>query len=1402
MARSDPQRAELLAAIRPPAGSLDTAPSGFVPALTAVQLTLRAQDEFDRKLESVSARPIPSGATAPPPEDVPLPTVKQLKSMLDKGLFDEAYYRQRAGLSESEDARAHFLTEGAVRGFDAHPLLNTAHARLRGVLSEKSSASQWAAVHRSAADLAASPLFDPSFYIAHNAIKLQRGQTALEHYIMRGRDAGFPTHRVIDIQWIRAHWPADAGTRFDLVDYLHDPELFQLSPNSLFDPAWYLAACPVSSNPLEHYQSIGHMEGHSPNKWFNEFWYKRQAGDLAFGESGLAHYIRVGQKQSLQPHPLFDRDLYQRLYGDVVQAAVDPYTHFVAFGASEGRTGGHIMHQIQTCSGGWSSAPELAEALAGRAEAFDILPTQKLAALVDQDRAHRQRQFWHKVSRPVRVARKRLRKMGLLQEPKARGAGFSALRASAPNSVKPVLSPVAPYDSWRQNNRFTAAARLDLEQRLTASPPGPKFSILSPVYNTPAPHLREMVDSVLGQVYQNWELCLVDDASPDRRVTALLDQVAALDPRIRVQRRAVNGGISEASNDAAAMATGEIFVLLDHDDCLTPDALGEMALYYASRPDADIVYSDDDKFDGKGTYFAPQFKPDWSPVLLLSYMYLSHLLTVRRAVFERVGGFRKAFDGSQDYDFALRASEVARHVGHLPKVLYHWRATPGSTAMSGDAKPASFQAGLNAVQEAVDRRGVNARAQHPDWARQTKVGMFSLTFPDVGPTVTIIIPTFNQLAFLRDCVESLPLTTYRNYDVLVVDNGSNDEGALAYLDEIRSLPRHAVKVVPQRKDGFSFAALMNDAVASATGEYVLLLNNDTRVISPQWLSQMVGYAGMEGVGSVGAKLYFGDDTVQHAGIVRGFNEGLAGHAFRNAPAHDWGYMGFLKTSREYSAVTAACVLTAKSVFEGLGGFDECRFAVAYNDADYGFRLVDSGLTNIYCADAELYHFEGKTRPKRDNPKEVVSLREKYGAWRDRWYNPSLTLDHEIFAVSTRRSAGATMPTIKVAVVTHSLNREGAPNTLLDLVLGLKQAGAIDPVVFSPVDGPLRAAYEEAGVQVRLFPVPSFHASEREYLGGLTTIARAFKDCGAQVVVSNTLTMYQAINAAHLAGLASVWCQHESEPWESYFDHLSHPQRSYAYAAFGQAYRVTYVAQATRRAWAGVQTRDNAQLIRHGIPPQRLVDETEKWSRSTARQGLGGIAKDDVVVLLAGTVCARKGQLDAVRMMAQLSPAVLGRTRVLIAGAVGEPEYLAEMHRALTELPPEAARAVVITGPVDDMTKYFAAADLYLCTSRVESAPRVIVEAMAFELPIITTPVFGIPELVEEDVNAVFYEPGDIVALARELTAMIEDSPKRREFSEAAPFVLRSRPGYSEMLNDYEALIREAALTGETTSQAA
>ncbi|TWA77106.1 GT2 family glycosyltransferase [Azospirillum brasilense] len=1082
-----------------------------------------------------------------------------------------------------------------------------------------------------------------------------------------------------------------------------------------------------------------------PGALFDRAWYLERNPDVrAAGTDPWAHYATSGAAEGRNPNPLFDTAWYLGRYPDVRAAGCNPLIHYLQTGAAEGRDPG---------------------------PGFDT--------------------DWYLACNPD-VARTGVNPLlHYLASGKAEGR---APKPAAGTDVWQAPEPLAPYEAWMSVNRLSRADVAELRAAL-AERAGrtPTISLVTPVYNTDPALFGELVDSVLAQVYENWELCLADDCSPSPHVAPMLEAAAARDPRIKVTRLPANGGISAATNAAVAMAGGEIVAFLDHDDLITPDCLAELALYYADHPDADIVYSDDDKIDMEGRRYAPQFKPDWSPVLLLSFMYFGHVFSVRRSLFQELGGFRKPFDGSQDYDFALRATERARHVGHVPKILYHWRAAPGSTAVSADGKPASIEAGRRAVEEAMARRGVaDVRVTHPDWAAAARCGMFEIRFPDHGPSVTIVIPTKNQTGYLKTCLESLEQTTYRDYDVLVVDNESDDPAAIAYLDSLRSNPRVRVERIPSPGGRFSFANLNNEAVRRCTADYVLFLNNDTKVITPGWLGQMMGYARMPGVGAVGARLYFEDGTIQHAGIVHGYHEGLVGHAFRNNPPHDWGYMGFVRTAREYSGVTAACMLTPRALFEELGGFDEVNFAVAYNDVDYSYRVVRAGRTCVYCSTAELFHFEGKSRGFRDDPQERVNFRRLYGDWHDRWYNPNLSLENERFEPATVRPQTRRTGPVRAVMVTHNLNHEGAPATLMDLTIGLVERGAVSAHVLSPTDGPLRAIYEAAGIAVHILP--------RQPLQGVhdaATLARAhdalaawLKEVGAEVVVANTLQTFWAVTAASRAGLPALWCQHESEPWETYFDHLPPALRTAAYGAFAQAYRVLYVAEATRRSWRALDSRRTFQVIRHGIPPQRLAEEVSRWGHADARARLE-VGDDELVIEIVGTVCHRKGQIDMVKAFAQLPESVQKRLRVYLVGRVGEADYGEAIAAEIARLPAAVADRVVVTGPVDDPFLYYAAADISVCTSLIESAPRVIVEAMACGLPIITTPVFGIPELVREDVNALFYPAGDAGALAALTARLVEDGALRRRLASKSRAVLDGQPGFAEMVVGYAEVLRQA-----------
>ena len=719
------------------------------------------------------------------------------------------------------------------------------------------------------------------------------------------------------------------------------------------------------------------------------------------------------------------------------------------------------------------------------------------------------------------------------------------------------------YDAWLMVNgdnkhaaRYLQAALDERAEKL------PKISVVMPVFQPPEGFLEIAVQSVLAQRYANWELCIADDASPSASVRQRLESLAARDSRIRLNYRTRNGNISAATNTAASLATGDFLLFLDQDDELHPDCLAEIAIRLADSGDADLAYTDDDKIDAYGRHYDPQFKPDWSPELLLAYMYMSHAFVVRRALFDSLGGFREGFEGSQDYDFALRAAERARVVLHIPRILYHWRALPGSTAMSADAKPRSLDVGLQAVAEALSRRGIEATACQPDWAVKGRLGIYSHIFPDEGPSVTIIIPTRNHHLILDRCLKSLEKTTYRNYVIFVVDNDSDESESRRYLER---LPHRVVRI-GNPGSSFNFAHINNRAAELADSEYVLFLNNDTEVIEPRWLSQMMGYARFPDVGAVGARLIFPDGRIQHAGIVHGLYQGMAGPAFKLVPSSDNGYLSYARVVRNYMAVTAACLLTPRSLFLGQGGFDSEHFSVAYNDVDYCYRLVGAGYRCVYCPDAELRHHENYSRGSRDDPREEAEFRRRYRAMVDPWYNPNLSLDNERFEIEPRRVVLHQVARFRAAMFSHNLSMEGAPNSMFELTVGLRDAGVIDPVVFSPEDGPLRESYERAGIRVEIVqsPIADVH-TEKAYDVRIQELARRISEQEAELVYANTLLTFAAIDAARHVGLPALWNPRESESWREYYSFLPAPLARRAFRCFEYPYRVIFVAEATRRA---------------------------------------------------------------------------------------------------------------------------------------------------------------------------------------------------------------------------------------------
>ena len=601
------------------------------------------------------------------------------------------------------------------------------------------------------------------------------------------------------------------------------------------------------------------------------------------------------------------------------------------------------------------------------------------------------------------------------------------------------------YTEWvRQFDTLTDADRANMRATQAGFAHQPLISVLMPTYNPKPDWLIEAIESIRSQIYTNWELCIADDASPDAAVLPILENYAKLDPRIKIVIRPQNGHISAASNSALELVTGEWTALLDHDDILPEHALFWVAHAINAQPDVRMIYSDEDKTDETGRRFDPYFKCDWNPDLFYSHNMFSHLGVYHTALFRQVGGFRKGFEGAQDYDLALRCIEQIQpsQICHITRVLYQWRVHAESTALAAEAKPYAMIAGERALNEHFQRTGVNGKVKLIGHGYEA-----SYELPVDLPLVSIIIPTRNGLDLLKQCLNSIfTKTTYFNYEVLIVDNGSDDADILTYFSALAAHPQHGKNVRIIHDDSpFNYSRLNNKSVLQAKGEIIALLNNDIEVISPNWLSEMVSHALRPGVGAVGAKLWYPNNTIQHAGVTLGVG-GVAAHAHRLLPQGNFGYMGRAVLTQSFSAVTAACLVIRKAIYDQVDGLNEVELAVGYNDVDFCLRVREAGFRNVWTPLAELYHHESATRGSDVTPvnkarldTEVAYMKQRWGALlqNDPAYSPNLTLggDDFSFAWPSRAPALPEHPNLatylppappldRVAKTMHALKKDG------------------------------------------------------------------------------------------------------------------------------------------------------------------------------------------------------------------------------------------------------------------------------------------------------------------------------------------------------------------------------------------
>lgn len=529
----------------------------------------------------------------------------------------------------------------------------------------------------------------------------------------------------------------------------------------------------------------------------------------------------------------------------------------------------------------------------------------------------------------------------------------------------------------------------------------PKVSIIIPVYNTDEKWLRLCVKSVLNQVYDNWELCLVDGCSTKTHIRKVLEEYIEQDNRIKGKFLSENKGIAGNSNEALALASGEFIGFLDHDDELAPDAIYEVVKKLNEKQDIDFIYTDEDKISTAGTRLDPYFKPDWSPDMLRSHNYITHFAVIRRKGIDEVGGFREDYDGSQDYDLFLRVTEITSKIAHVPRVLYHWRMVPLSAASIGNAKPYAYVAAKKAIKESLKRRKIEVEVDDGITTGYYRVRYKLLS----NPKVSIIIATSDNVAALRRCVQSvIDKTHYDNYKILIVDNRSKDPRTFRYYDEIGSNPK--VRIV--KFDGFFNRSRINNyAVTLADSEYIIFLDYFTEIISQQWLTAMLEHIQRKDIGVVGALLYYPNNTIYHAGIILGIG-GVVGYSHRRFPKYAYSYMNRARVVQNLSAVTGTCLATKKEVFKEVNGFNE-RYRHAFSDVDFCLKLRERGYLIVYTPYAELYYHGSLRRDYEDAPEKQEESKKETEYFQRQWqnvlakgdpyYNPNLTLKREDFSIN-------------------------------------------------------------------------------------------------------------------------------------------------------------------------------------------------------------------------------------------------------------------------------------------------------------------------------------------------------------------------------------------------------------------
>ncbi len=920
--------------------------------------------------------------------------------------------------------------------------------------------------------------------------------------------------------------------------------------------------------------------------------------------------------------------------------------------------------------------------------------------------------------------------------------------------------PVDRYSAWISEHEPDAAA---LEGQRRASEDladRVKISLLTPVYNTPAYFLDEMFASVAAQTYDHWEMCVVDGGSDRAETIETLRQWELREPRIRVQRLAENLGIAENTNRALQAATGDLVACVDHDDLLAPFALYEMARAASEFPDADIFYSDEDRFSAEGKRHAPFFKPEWSPELLCSSMYIGHLTAYRRALVEEIGGFRKEFDFSQDYDFALRATERARAIHHVPHVLYHWREHPESGSAGG--KPDARKTNLAALADAMRRR--NLAAEIVEYPTANRARLKVATWPRVSVIVPTDSPTRAQI-----CLRDLPRNTkYPDLEIVIVTNSR-------LIESLRSLetPNATARFVPYDKP-FNFSDKCNLGAAAATGERLIFFNDDVETAQPGWIQNLIEPLENPEVGAVAPKLLYETGKIQHAGLVMGVR-GLAGTAFHQRAADSTEHFNLAQSLRDVAALSAACLAMRRDDFRRVGGFDAVNTPIAHSDIDLSFKVREAGLRCVYTPYATLSH-AGHVSIGVEEEKETARRRDKASIYLlKRW--PHYTTHDPYFTDNMRDWLYTDSPTPlrmtagdrpasldsspDLLFVSHDLSLSGAPMMLFHAATWCQRHG-IFVLVMAPEDGPLHEKLKAAGIPVIIDPlIESGHESFAKF-------ARDFDG-----VVANTILSGAVVRALKGENVPIAWWVHEpGSVGEHYLREDAKLRAAVPYADLLFAPSES-TATVYRR-----YTDQPVKCLRNAIPDLGLAKESGD-----------SVATHPLRFLLLGSIEPRKGQDVFVEALALLPAQLQRAAEFQIAGRVLDPDFWPKVEAVAKKLPNFSVKGALSHSEAIELMRE---ADVIVSASRDEAMPTVtILEAMCLGKGLIATVVGGALEVLVEGENSLLVTPDSPETLAIAIRRLIEDPALAGELGKKARATYEKNFTMERFGEEFRQLIGEA-----------